>query len=137
MLWPRRPRESTDNQPDRQARCQAVLSSLRVVLPGVRAFLILDAGGKVLDSAAVDRRLDLSLLASELATLLRIVEHTSIGTGLGELREQILVATTSMTIIRHLPRNRFAVFVCAPDEHLGRLRYELKRSLLYSTFSNL
>jgi hypothetical protein len=29
------------------------------------------------------------------------------------------------------------VIVCSPDEHLGRLRYELKRSLLYSTLSNL
>jgi hypothetical protein len=42
-----------------------------------------------------------------------------------------------MTLIQHLPRDRYAVFVCAPDEHLGRLRYELKRSLLYSTLSNL
>ena len=91
----------------------------------------------MLDSSSVDPGLDLALLASELATLLRIVEHTSISTGLGDLREQILIASTSMTLIQHLPKGRFAVFVCAPDEHLGRLRYELRRSLLYSTFSNL
>ena len=46
-------------------------------------------------------------------------------------------ATISMVLAKHLPSGRFAVFVCAPDEHLGRLRYELRRSLLYSTLSNL
>jgi predicted regulator of Ras-like GTPase activity (Roadblock/LC7/MglB family) len=136
MLWPRRSRE-TNTQPDRQVRCQAVLSSLREVLPGVRAFLILGSSGKLLDSATVSPELDLPGLGAELATLLRIVEHTATDTGLGELREQILISSTSMTVIQHLPHNRFAVFLCSPDEHLGRLRYELKRSLLYSTLSNL
>jgi len=136
MLWPRRPRE-TETLLSREARCRAVLSALREILPGVRAFLVLGPGGKVLDSSSVDPELDLPRLASELSTLLRIVEHTTIGTGLGDLREQILIASTSMTLIQHLPKGRFAVFVCAPDEHLGRLRYELKRSLLYSTLSNL
>jgi predicted regulator of Ras-like GTPase activity (Roadblock/LC7/MglB family) len=137
MLWPRRHRETTSKRRDREARCQAILSALREILPGVRAFLILGSDGKVQDSSSVDASLDLSVLASEFATLLRIVEHTSIGTGLGELREQILFSSASMTLIQHLPRNRFAVFLCAPDEHLGRLRYELKRSLLYSSLSNL
>jgi predicted regulator of Ras-like GTPase activity (Roadblock/LC7/MglB family) len=137
MLWPRRSRETTSKERDRHARCQAVLSALREILPGVRAFAVLGPDGKLLDSASVDRQLDLSLLASELTTLLRIVQHTSKGTGLGELREQIVIASTSMTLIQHLPKDRFSVFVCAPDEHLGRLRYELKRSLLYSTLSNL
>ena len=136
MLWPRRRREAK-SQLNREARCQAVLSALREILPGVRAFLVLGPGGKVLDSASVEPDLDLTLLASEFATLLRIVDHTSKDTGLGDLREQILIATTSMTLIQHLPKDRFAVFVCAPDEHLGRLRYELRRSLLYSTVSNL
>ncbi|HET9943370.1 MAG TPA: hypothetical protein VFR05_08515 [Terriglobia bacterium] len=137
MLWPRRSRETTKGQPDRQVRCQAVLSSLREVLPGVRAFLILGPGGKLLDSASAAPELDLPGLGAELATLVRIVEHTAADTGLGELKEQILISSTSMTVIQHLPQNRFAVFLCSPDEHLGRLRYELKRSLLYSTLSNL
>jgi predicted regulator of Ras-like GTPase activity (Roadblock/LC7/MglB family) len=137
MRWPRRLRETTKTQLNRETRCQAVLSQLREILPGVRAFLVLGPGGKVLDSSSVQPDLDLAVLASEFATLLRIVEHTSMDTGLGELREQILIASTSMTLIQNLPKGRFAVFVCAPDEHLGRLRYELKRSLLYSTLSNL
>ena len=136
MLWPRRLRE-TEKQLNDEARCQAVLSALREILPGVRAFLLLGPGGRVLDSSSVDPELDLPRLASEFSTLLRIVEHTSVDTGLGDVREQILVASTSMTLIHHLPKGRFAVVVCTPDEHLGRLRYELKRSLLYSTLSNL
>ena len=136
MLWPRRLRE-TDSQQNRETRCQAVLSSLREILPGVRAFLVLGPGGNILDSSSVRPELDLALLASEFATLLRIVEPTLMDTDLGDFREQILVASTSMTLVQHLPKDRFAVFICAPDEHLGRLRYELKRSLLYSTLSNL
>ena len=136
MLWPRRLRE-TEKQLNDEARCQAVLSALREILPGVRAFLLLGPGGRVLDSSSVDPELDLPRLASEFSTLLRIVEHTSVDTGLGDVREQFLIASTSMTLIHHLPKGRFAVVVCAPDEHLGRLRYELKRSLLYSTLSNL
>lgn len=90
-----------------------------------------------MDSSSVDPHLDVALLASELATLLRIVDHSARDAGMGDLREQILISSLSMTLVRHLPKGRFAIFICTPDEHLGRLRYELKRSLLYSTFSHL
>jgi predicted regulator of Ras-like GTPase activity (Roadblock/LC7/MglB family) len=56
---------------------------------------------------------------------------------MGDLQEQIMVSSSSLTVILHLPNHSFAVFVCSPGESLGRLRYELKRSLLYSTLSNL
>src|SRR5262245_4416280 len=81
MRWPRRLRE-TETKLNREARCQAVLSALREILPGVRAFLFLGPDGKILDSSSVEPELDLPRLASELSTLLRIVEHTSVDTGL-------------------------------------------------------
>ena len=122
-------------------------SALREKLPGIRAFFLLGAGGELLAHASEDRRIDsvgaagADLFASEYATLLRIAQSALRDTGMGELQEQILTSATSTLVLHCLTRNnvvdRVAVFVCSPDEHLGRLRYELKRSLLYSTLSNL
>ena len=136
MLWPRRLRE-TEAGPAREVRCWAVLSALRENLPGVRVFFVLGPGGVLLDCAAVERGFDVSLVASEYATLLRIVERTSIDTGMGDIQEQVLISASSLILIQHLPKDRFAVFICSPGEQLGRLRYELKRSLLYSSLCSL
>jgi predicted regulator of Ras-like GTPase activity (Roadblock/LC7/MglB family) len=113
-----------------------VLSSLRETLPGIRAFLLLGADGRLLDSSAAVSEFDIPSLASEFATLLRIIEHSSVDAGMGDLREQIFISSVMMTLVQHLPKGRFAIFLCSPDEHLGRLRYELRRSLLYSSLSN-
>jgi len=136
MLWPRRLRE-TETEPAREVRCWAVLTALRENLPGVRVFFVLGPGGELLDCATVERGVDVSQLASEYATLLRIVERTSRDTGMGDIQEQVLISSSSLILIQHLPKDRFAVFICSPGEQLGRLRYELKRSLLYSSLSNL
>jgi predicted regulator of Ras-like GTPase activity (Roadblock/LC7/MglB family) len=136
MPWPRRPRE-TEGESGRESRCRTVLSKLRETLPGIKAVIILGSDGELRDSAATEPGLDASALASEYAMLLRIGERTSHDTGMGAVHEQILISSSSMVLIQHLPNGRFAIFVCAPDEHLGRLRYELRRSLLYSTLSNL
>lgn len=112
-------------------------SVMREKLPGLRAFLLLGAGGELLAHVTEDPRLDVQSFAAEHATLLRIAQSASKDTGMGELQEQILTSATSIVVLHRLPRDRFGVFVCSPDEHLGRLRYELRRSLLYSTLSNL
>jgi hypothetical protein len=56
---------------------------------------------------------------------------------LGDVQEQILVAASSTVVVERCKPNRIALFLCSPDVQFGRLRYELKRSLLYSTLSNL
>jgi hypothetical protein len=56
---------------------------------------------------------------------------------MGDMQEQILISSASLTLVLQLPNDSFAVFVCSPGESIGRLRYELKRSLLYSSLSNL
>jgi len=110
---------------------------MREKLPGLRAFFLLGAGGELLAHVAGDSRIDLEAFAAEYAMLLRIAQSASSDTGMGELQEQTLTTATSIILLHRLPKDRFGVFVCSPDEHLGRLRYELKRSLLYSTLSNL
>jgi predicted regulator of Ras-like GTPase activity (Roadblock/LC7/MglB family) len=112
-------------------------TSMREKLPGLQAFFLLGSGGELLAHVAVDSRFDADLFAAEYATLLRIAQSASTDTGMGELQEQILTSAKGLIVLHRLSTDRFGVFVCAPDEHLGRLRYELKRSLLYSTLSNL
>jgi predicted regulator of Ras-like GTPase activity (Roadblock/LC7/MglB family) len=107
------------------------------VLPGIKAVMVLGPRAELLDFATTDLPLDPSVLASEYGTLLRIVERTAKDTGMGDLQQQIVISSSSMVVLQHLPRERVLVVVCSPGEHLGRLRYELKRSLLYSTLSNL
>jgi predicted regulator of Ras-like GTPase activity (Roadblock/LC7/MglB family) len=136
MLWPRRPRE-TDSQPQEQDRGWVVLSALREALPSIKAFFVLGAAGELLDGAATEPTVDLAAIAAEYAMLVRIVERTSNDAGMGDMQEQILISSSSLTVILHLPNDRFAVFICSPGESLGRLRYELKRSLLYSSLSTL
>jgi predicted regulator of Ras-like GTPase activity (Roadblock/LC7/MglB family) len=136
MLWPRRPRE-TEPESAQQPGSWAVLSALRKALPGVQAFFLLGASGELLEGAAVDTTLDVAAVASEYATLVRIVERTSRDAGMGDLQEQILISSATLTLVLQLPNDSVAVFVCSPGESIGRLRYELKRSLLYSSLSNL
>ena len=99
--------------------------------------IVLGPRSELLDFATTNLPIDPSVLAAEYGTLLRIVERTAKDTGMGDLQQQILISSSAMAVLQHLPRERVLVVVCSPDEHLGRLRYELKRSLLYSTLSNL
>jgi predicted regulator of Ras-like GTPase activity (Roadblock/LC7/MglB family) len=94
MLWPRRPRE-TEPRPGAQGRGWVVLSALREALPGVKAFFVLGTAGELLDGAAADPTLDITAVASEYATLLRIVDRTSKDAGMGDLQEQILISSSS------------------------------------------
>ena len=112
-------------------------SAMREKLPGLRAFFLLGGGGELLAHVAENSHPDPETFAAEYAMLLRIAQSASSDTGMGELQEQILTSATSIIFLHRLPKDRFGIFVCSPDEHLGRLRYELKRSLLYSTLSNL
>jgi predicted regulator of Ras-like GTPase activity (Roadblock/LC7/MglB family) len=111
-------------------------SMMREKLPGLRAFFLLGPGGELLAHVGGDP-VDPEAFAAEYAMLLRIAQSASNDTGMGELQEQILTTVTSIILLHRFPKDRFGVFVCSPEEHLGRLRYELKRSLLYSTLSNL
>jgi predicted regulator of Ras-like GTPase activity (Roadblock/LC7/MglB family) len=100
------------------------------------ALVVLAPGGQIVGQAAAPE-FQAGNFASELATLLRIAQHAVLDSGMGELQEQILIAKGATTILQRVSPDRFIILVFPPDESVGRLRYELKRGLLYSTFSNL
>ena len=121
----------------RQAEVERLFRSLRERLPGVQAFLLLSSGGELLGHSAHGSLFDLDTFAAEYAMLLRIARRTSEDTGMGNVEEQILITASSQIVVLRFPLDHFGVFVCSQEEQLGRLRYELKRSLLYSSFSHL
>jgi predicted regulator of Ras-like GTPase activity (Roadblock/LC7/MglB family) len=84
--------------------------------------------------AGVDARFTGEAFASEYATFLRIARSTVEDTGMGEIEEHILTTPSFLALMRRLPDGYVALLVSSSTEHLGRLRYELKRSLLYSPF---
>jgi predicted regulator of Ras-like GTPase activity (Roadblock/LC7/MglB family) len=112
-------------------------NAMREKLPGIRAFFLLDEGGELLGHVVQGTPIDAEVFAAEHAMLLRIAQSASRDSGMGELEEQILTTAAGIVFLHRLPKDRFAIFVCSADEHLGRLRYELKRSLLYSTLLTL
>ena len=114
-----------------------VFLELRPLLPGLQALVILGAAGELLGSASAAPSFNAENFASEHATLLRIAQHTLLDTGMGDLQEQILISTAALIVLQRLNSDRFAVLVFPPDEPIGRLRFELKRCLLYSQLSNL
>lgn len=136
MPWPLWPRE-TNSVPDLHARRRAAFSELRKKLPGLRAFFVLGPTGNLVDRVAESPGFHVLTFASEYGTLLRIVQRACKDAGMGEVEEQILISSSALILVRRFPNGYFAVSVCACGEHLGRLRYELKRSLLYSSLSNL
>jgi hypothetical protein len=139
MPWSRRPQgpQLNNGAGEDQARRRAVFSELREKLPALRAFFVLGPGGDTLDCVGHSPGFDVPNFASEYGTLVRIVQRACRDAGMGGLQEQILISSSAVILVYHLPNAHSAVFVCSAREHLGRLRYELKRSLLYSTFSNL
>jgi predicted regulator of Ras-like GTPase activity (Roadblock/LC7/MglB family) len=135
MPWPRWLR-GTKPEPD-PAHRRAAFSELREKLPGLRALFVLGPGGDMIDFVADAPGLDIPGFASEYATLLRIVKRACKDAGMGDVQEQILISSGALVLVQHFPNDHFVVFVCSPGEPLGRLRYELKRSLLYSSLSKL
>lgn len=113
---------------------ESLFNTLKNRAPGVQALVLLRPDGRLLGHAAVDPQLNTDSIASEYATFLRIARRTAEDTGMGDPEEHILVSAPGLVIMRRLPDNHVAVLVCSKEGQVGRLRYELKRSLLYSTF---
>lgn len=136
MPWPQW-RRQTESAGDEHARRRAGFGELRQKLPGLKAFFILGPGGALVDCVTESPAFDVRTFATEYATVLRIMQRACKDTGVGDVQEQILISSTALVLIHLFPNGHFAVSICSPGELVGRLRYEVKRSLLYSSLSNL
>jgi predicted regulator of Ras-like GTPase activity (Roadblock/LC7/MglB family) len=83
---------------------------------------------KVLLPEGRDANLDVA--AAEFTTLVRNAQRTSNDTGLGGLRELVIVSEGSVIIMRLVSREYFIVLALKPDGNLGRGRFELRKAEL-------
>jgi predicted regulator of Ras-like GTPase activity (Roadblock/LC7/MglB family) len=111
-----------------------LFSDLRKRAPAAQALVVFGPDGSVLSQASSDPYFSSEAFISEYAMFLRIARRTAEDTAMGDPEEYILVSHPGLILIRRLPEDHFAVLVASPEGQVGRLRYELKRSLLYSTF---
>ena len=110
-----------------QASVGQLFNSLRDKIPELRAAILITAAGGVKVHSSPDFRIDADSFAAEYATLFRIARRTAEDTSLGDAREQILISDKAILVARRVGSDDVAGFVCGVDQHLGRLRYEIRR----------
>lgn len=83
---------------------------------------------KVLTDDARDANLDVA--AAELTSLVRNAQRTGRDTGLGSLRELVVVLEEAIIIMRLFSREYFVVLAMRPDGNIGRGRFEMRKAEL-------
>lgn len=83
---------------------------------------------KVLSDEAREANLDVA--AAEFTSLVRNAQRTGVDTGLGGLRELVVVLEQAVFIMRLFSRDYFIVLMMKPDGNLGRGRFETRKAEL-------
>jgi predicted regulator of Ras-like GTPase activity (Roadblock/LC7/MglB family) len=83
---------------------------------------------KVLTDEARDANLDIA--AAEFTSLVRNAQRTGRDTGLGSLRELVVVLEEAVVIMRLFSREYFVVLAMKPNGNLGRGRFEIRKAEL-------
>lgn len=120
-----------------QPALENMFAELRQKVPEVRAIFLLTTAGKLTARAAADPHSKTDALIAEYATFLRIAQRTFEDMGMGDVNEHLHVSGSGVIVVRRINTDHFAVVFCSAVEQLGRLRYELRRSLLYSSLCHL
>src|SRR5207253_8714871 len=81
---------------------------------------------KVLTDEARDSNLDVA--AAEFTSLVRNAQRTGRDTGLGSLRELVVVLEEAVVIMRLFSREYFVVLAMKPNGNLGRGRFEIRKA---------
>jgi predicted regulator of Ras-like GTPase activity (Roadblock/LC7/MglB family) len=83
---------------------------------------------KVMTDEARDANLDVA--AAEFTSLVRNAQRTGGDTGLGSLRELVVVLENAVVIMRLLSREYFVMLAMRSDGNLGRGRFEIRKAEL-------
>ena len=110
-----------------QASVGQLFNSLREKIPELRATILISAAGRVAVHSSSNFGIDAESFAAEYAALFRIARRTAEDTSMGDALEQILISDKAILVARRVGSDDVAVFVCGSDQHLGRLRYEIRR----------
>lgn len=110
-----------------QASIGQLFNSLRDKVPELKAVIFIGPAGQFEVHSSPDFSFDAESFAAEHATLFRIARRTAEDTAMGDALEQILISEKAILVARRFGTDDVAVFVCSADQHLGRLRYEIRR----------
>jgi predicted regulator of Ras-like GTPase activity (Roadblock/LC7/MglB family) len=99
-------------------------------IDGCAALVVLGLDGipierRVLD---MDPSLDIDLIATEFATLVRRGQHTASDTALGDMNEIVLATDRITFIIRPITTEYFVLLALNPGANIGRARFELRKA---------
>ena len=112
-----------------------LFNSLRDKVPELKAAILISAAGGFEIHSSSDFGIDAESFAAEYAALFRIARRTAEDTAMGDALEQILISDKAILISLLTGTDDVAVFVCGADQHLGRLRYEIRRLAEQFNFS--
>lgn len=106
------------------------LSKMMERIDGCAALVVLGLDGipierRVLD---MDPSLDIDLIATEFATLVRRGQHTASDTALGDMNEIVLATDRITFIIRPITTEYFVLLALNPGANIGRARFELRKA---------
>jgi predicted regulator of Ras-like GTPase activity (Roadblock/LC7/MglB family) len=101
-------------------------------IDGCAAVVLLGLDGIPIERRIVDLdpALDLELVATEFATLVRKGQHTAADTALGDLNEMVLSTDRATFLLRPITSEYFVMLALNPGANLGRARFELRKAQL-------
>ena len=99
---------------------------------GGAAAVILGIDGIPIERRIVEpeRDLDIDLVTTEFTTLLRRSMRVASDTGLGELKELVLVTDLMTYLLRPITPEYFLLLAIGPRGNVGRARFELRKAQL-------
>jgi predicted regulator of Ras-like GTPase activity (Roadblock/LC7/MglB family) len=110
-----------------QSTVDRLFNSLRIKIPELKATILVGATGEFAVCSSPGFSFDAESFAAEYGTLFRIALRTAEDTAMGDTLEQILISDKAILLARRFGSDDVIVFVCGADQHLGRLRYEIRR----------
>jgi predicted regulator of Ras-like GTPase activity (Roadblock/LC7/MglB family) len=101
-------------------------------IEGCAAIVILGIDGIPIERQVrdVDPSLDIDLIATEFTTLVRRSMRTASDTGLGDLREMVIVTDLLTFVLRPITSEYFLFLALNPGGNVGRARFELRKAQL-------
>jgi len=108
------------------------LAKITERIEGCAAVVILGIDGIPIERQVgqMDPSLDIDLIATEFTTLVRRSMRTASDTGLGDLREMVIVTDLMTFVLRPITSEYFLFLALNPGGNVGRARFELRKAQL-------
>lgn len=101
-------------------------------IEGCAAAVVLGLDGITIERQIIDidPALDVELMVTEFATLVRRAQRTASDTALGDMTEVVLATDRLTFLVRPITFEYFVMLALNPGANLGRARFELRKAQL-------